>query len=136
MKVPLRHPLLLLSSDPSNIHSHGNYMGRRRSLSVCFLVTKHAEGCFQYLFSFVCLVLVTAEFLSPFLNQILLFRVFVFVYYWHRCNLANILFHLVSGLIRHSTEAQSFHWVPFVDLGFIFCMTGVLSGKFPSVPVS
>lgn len=42
-----------------------------------FLVSKQAEGCFQYLFSFVCLVLVTAEFLSPFLNQILLFRVFL-----------------------------------------------------------
>lgn len=76
VKVPFLHPHLHLSSDPSNIHSHGNYMGRRRSLSVRFLVSKQAEGCFQYLFSFVCLVLVTAEFLSPFLNQILLFRVF------------------------------------------------------------
>lgn len=51
-------------------------------------------------------------------------------------HLENILFHLVSGLIRNSTEAQSFYWVPFVDLGFISCMTGVLYGKFPSMPLS
>lgn len=76
------------------------------------------------------------NFLAHFWTRFYYLGFFVFVYYWHRCNLANILSHPVSGLIRHSTEAQSFHWVPFVDLGFIFCMTGVLSGKFPSVPLS
>lgn len=106
-----------------------------------FLVTVHAEGCFQYLFSFVCLVLVTAEFLSPFLNRILLFRGGFVLYiigtnFLSDVHLANILSHLVSSLIRNSTEAQSFHWVPFIDLGFISCMTRVLSGKFPSMPLS
>lgn len=112
------------------------------ALSGDYAYSMHTEGCFQYLFSFVCLVLVTAEFLSPFLNQILLFRGVFFVLYIIGTNLlsdvhlANILSHLVSGLIRNSAEAQSFHWVPFIDLGFISCMTRVLSGKFPSMPLS